>query len=491
MKVKEAFFLALLTAGAFLVRGYHPYMDDAAFYVPAVKKAIDPTLYPRSAEFFESHARLTLFPNLVARIARLLHLPLDYVLLLLQAACMFLFVFACWKLGCVCFELPEARWCAAAVVAATLTVPVAGTALFLFDSCLNPRCFSAFAAVFAVAAALGRRYAVAAAWLAGAALIHPLMPVYGAFFILLLVWNRARENGQAVVAGTPAPSMAPAVLAPQRISFDPPTEAYHQAALRHDFHYVVKWEWYEWIGIFAPVALFLWFYRIARSRRLENVALLCRTLVPYVLLSFAAALVLDIPARFEALARFQPMRSLYLAYVVMFVLVGGMLGQFVLKRSVGRWLLLFVPLCAGLSAYQAYSFPATPYYEWPWSANPNQWVQAFNWIRQNTPRDAYFALDPLHMELPGEDVHGFRAIAERGMLADIVKDSGAVSMFPGLAGAWWEQVSAQKDWRKFQAADFTRLRSSYGVDWAVLQQPGVAGMSCPYENAAVRVCRVN
>jgi len=41
--------------------------------------------------------------------------------------------------------------------------------------------------------------------------------------------------------------------------------------------------------------------------------------------------------------------------------------------------------------------------------------------------------------LPGEDTHGFRAIAQRSMIADAGKDSGAVSMFPPLADEWYQQ----------------------------------------------------
>jgi len=34
------------------------------------------------------------------------------------------------------------------------------------------------------------------------------------------------------------------------------------------------------------------------------------------------------------------------------------------------------------------------------------------------------------MDLPGEDEIGFRARAQRSMLADAVKDKGATTMFP-------------------------------------------------------------
>jgi len=77
------------------------------------------------------------------------------------------------------------------------------------------------------------------------------------------------------------------------------------------------------------------------------------------------------------------------------------------------------------------------------------------------------------------------------MLADAVKDSGAVTMFPPMAEEWLKQVQAQSGWKTFHAQGFRRLQSEYGVTWVVLQQPGVTGFDCPYQNAVVLVCRLN
>jgi hypothetical protein len=193
------------------------------------------------------------------------------------------------------------------------------------------------------------------------------------------------------------------------------------------------------------------------------------------------------------LARFQPLRSLHLAYALMVLLAGGLAGQFLLRRSVVRWLLVFVPLCAGMAYIQFQLFPATEHIEWPGVKSRNGWVRAFEWVRQNTPVNAYFALDPLYMQAPGEDEHSFRAIAERSMLADAVKDSGAVTMFPGLAEKWWEQVEAQQGWESFQAADFEKLKARYGVNWVVLPRSRVATLTCPYQdpNSNLAVCQVD
>ena len=100
----------------------------------------------------------------------------------------------------------------------------------------------------------------------------------------------------------------------------------------------------------------------------------------------------------------------------------------------------------------------------------------------------FFALDPRYMLSPGEDQHGFRAIAERSSLADETKDSGAVSLFPALALEWKTEV--QEETREFAAHDFQALASEYNVTWIVTSRPAPAGLTCPYANRALLVCRV-
>ena len=101
-----------------------------------------------------------------------------------------------------------------------------------------------------------------------------------------------------------------------------------------------------------------------------------------------------------------------------------------------------------------------------------------------------FALDPYYMSAPGEDMHGFRAIAERSVLADAVKDSGAVSLFPRLAEHWDRQVDVLKDWKHFELADFERLAKLYPVTWIVARQPAPFGLLCPYQNQTLSVCQI-
>jgi hypothetical protein len=487
-KYKTPGILLLLTAGALVVHGYHPYAEDAEIYLPGVERMLNPELFPSGREFFASHASLTLFPNLIAFSLRVTHLPMDAGLFLWHVASIFLLLLACWELSGLCFASARARWGGVCLVAALLTIPVAGTALYIMDQYLNPRNLAAFAGIFMVVRTLEKKYVRAFAWLGFAACMHPLMWTFPfSFCVLLLAMERFESRRKSIAANAVAAAWWMMPLAPVA------SKAYHEASKSHGFHYIQNWQWYEWLGIVAPLGLFWWFARRARARQWAVAERVSRAFVVYGLIFLVAALVVDLPARFESLARLQPLRSLHLLYIVMFAMIGGFFGEHVLKARAWRWLVLFVPLTAGMFLAQRSLFPASAQVEWPGASPRNPWAQAFVWIRQNTPENAVFALDPEYMHIAGEDEIGFRCLAQRSRLADWVKDNGVVSMFPPLAEEWWAQVEAQTPWKNFQFEDFSRLKKKYGVSW-VIQQSGIAetgdtGLDCPYQNSAVRVCR--
>ena len=487
-KNKTLNFLRLLslTGGALLVQGYHPYAEDAEIYLPGVERILHPELFPAGREFFLSHASLTLFPNVVAFSLRATHLPMEAGLFVWHVVSIFLLLVACWELSGLFFSSARARWCGVALVAALLTIPVAGTALYIMDQYLNPRNLAAFAGIFMLTRTLEKKYVQALLWLVFAACMHPLMWVFPFSFCLLFVVMEQLENyrksgRQAGLASLLWLSMP---LAPAA------SQAYHEAAKRHAYHYIQNWHWYELLGIVAPLMLFWWFGRIARRREWRMIERVSRAFIAYGLIYLIEAVVFDLPARFEALARLQPLRSLHFLYIVMFVMMGGFLGEFVLRNRVWRWLLLFVPLSVGMFLGQRALFPASAHLEWPGMASKNPWAQAFVWIRRNTPVNAVFALDPFYMDIPGEDEIGFRCKAERSRLADGVKDNGVVSMFPPLAEEWWAQVQDQSPWSKFGLEDFARLKDKYGVSWVIVRAPGGVGLDCSYQNDTVRVCRL-
>ena len=493
MSRRQIALLFLISVGAVLVHGYHPGIEDAEFYLPGIIRHLNPTLYPFNDEYFMSHARMTLFDELVAGSMRITHLPLDWAIFLWHYACVFLFLLGCWRIGRICFRSERAAWGGVALVAALLTIPVAGTALYILDQYLNPRDLSSAAIVLLLAEAMKRRFVLAAIGMLLLAAVHPLMSVFGIALVVLLYWEYRRTGS---LSARQVPGAAIAMLLAPWPFFGPVSPVYRDLLAKNDSYFLVtRWEWSEWLGIAVPLLLLGWLTRYGRKHDLPEVQALSRVLILFTVIFLAVGLVVCLPslARFALL---QPMRSLHVVFILLFVMLGGMLAESVLKAHVWRWVVAFLPLCLGMFFAQRQLFPASEHLELPGRAPKNAWAQAFEWIRVNTPPDAIFALHPNYMNLPGEDEHGFRAIAQRSVLAGI-HDNGPVSMFPALADNWYQQVQALLGWKDFQAPDFERLRREYGVGWVVLQrgswvlQRGSSdGWSCPYQNDVVVVCRI-
>ena len=471
--------LWLVTAGAILVHGYHPFVEDAAIYTPGIKKLLNPALYPYNQGFFASHASMTFYPNLIAWSTRLTHLPFEWVLLCWHALCILVLLCGCWKLGYICFRSERAAWGGTLLVGALLTIPVAGTALYIMDQYVNPRSFSTASAVWIISTTLERKYVQVVVWIALTALIHPLMSVFSlAFAILLIAWDKLRST-RALAA-----FFIPAAL------FPPMTPAYRQVLETRSYFFILRWEWFEWLGVVGPPLLFWWFAYLAKQSGMHALRRISLAAIAFSVLCVTFALAITVPPQLMRFAELQPMRGLLLVYVFLLVIGGGLLALHVLRLNLWRWLALFVPMCAGMFYAQRHLFPYTDHIELPGRNADNAWLDVFLWIRDNSPKDAYFALNPEHMRLPGEDQHGFRAMAERSMLADAVKDSGAVSMFPALAQTWLTQLRAQQGWTEFGLADFRRLHATFGVTWFVVTPPQAAGLDCTYRSSVLLVCRL-
>ncbi len=479
--------LGLITALSVLVHGYHLGVDDSAIYVPAIKRVADPNLYPFGAEFFMSHAHLSIFALLVGGSARLTHLPIDTVIFVWHIGSIFLLLLASWQLLSCCFKSSSARWSGVALLAATLSVPVTGTALAIMDPYLTARSLSTPSTLFAIACYLTNRRRSAVAWLALTAAVHPQMGVYGALFLICMELVRRRRALPVLAQPAAFGALISLSFLPH---FAPVMGPARDCLLSRTFFFVFTWTWYEWVGVFAPLAL-LWWFAVARPRHtLPAFREVAAGLIPFGLVFTALAVALSIPQSLEGYTRLQPMRSFHLLYVIFFLLLGGLIGEYALHSNPRRWAALFVPLALAMVLLQNATFPSSEHVEWPGSNNDNSWISAFMWIRYHTPKGAVFALDPNYMVEPGEDTHGFRAVAERSALADNIKDSGAVSLFPQLADEWQNQVTAERGLDHFALADFRELVKRYPVTWILTIGPGAPGLTCPYQNRDLSVCRI-
>jgi hypothetical protein len=470
---RDALLLGMLTAAAVLLHGYHVGVQDQAIYLPAIKKLLTPALYPHDAEFFLSQTRWMLFDEMMAWCARVTG-SLEWTLLVAQVLTVFFVLLGCLRLARVCFPEPSARWTAVAMVAAMLTLPATGTLIPLVDNYLHPRGLATAAILLAWPAALRGQWW----WLLGvaaAAPFHPMMALVGGFHLAVQRWRPPREAVMAVAL--PA-------LAFVQIATD--GEAWRLVLDSRGHLFPLRWAWYEWVGVVVPLAFLWWTWRRSEPASPTRGHVAGRLLISTGA-GIAAALVVSTVPGLERLVVTQPMRVLHIAYIIFFLFLGGWLGQVALRLHPIRWAALFVPLCAVMFYVQLRTFEGSAHFDRPGAAPRNAWVQAFVWVRENTPMDARFALPFDFMRRPGQDYYGFRAWAERSRLPDDVKDRAVAGLTPSLARAWGSAPRLQEPVR---LESLRALRRGGGAGWVLLERPAVDGLSCPYANDVVMVCRI-
>ena len=491
--IRETLPLLLFTLLGFLVMGYHPGFEDDGIYLAAVKSDLNPALFPHDSDFFRLQMQATVFDGSMAHFVRWTRIPVAGAELLWQFASLFLILWACRRIAALVFNQAREQWAAVAMVAAMFTLPVAGTALNIADQHLHPRNLATALILIAVARILEGRRWPAVPLLIVAFLLHPIMAALGMSFCGFL----------ALALLEPAPFRlratqgSVAAAAPLGWVFAPDSPSWREALASRTYYSVYRWTWYEWLGALAPLFLFWLLWRVAEKHgraahsptqsRLGRFAL---AVFAYGVFQQVVAMAVLAPESLVRLTPLQPMRYLQLVYLFMALAAGGLLGRFVLKARAWRWAVYLLVFNGSMFLVQWELIDDGAHLELPGAATNNPWLQAFEWIRTNTPTDAYFALDPRYLAAPGEGFHNFRALAERSQLADGIKDTAVVMQVPSLAPVWHEQQVAQAGWPRFELADFEMLKTQFGVDWVLVSYPQPAGLACRWHNAALAVCQV-
>ena len=481
--------VALFSALGFLTMGYHPGAEDDAVYLAAIKAQLNPALYPHDSAFFKLQMQASLFDSAMAAFVRLTHIPLAWAELLGQLLALFLVFWASWRILCTLFDEKPARWAGLALLSAMLTLPISGTALYIADQYLHPRNLVTALTLLACVCVLERRWLAATILLTAGILLHPMMGAFGLSFCLCL----ALTHSPAILARlnrlTRNPQTALAAIPIGWILHPPPPGWVDAMRPRHCF-WLYQWTWYEWLGALAPLILFYGLLRWARARGRTPLARFTLAVLLFALFHQAVAMILCGPSALVVLATTEPMRYLQLVYIFLALIGGALLGRGLLKAHAVRWIIFLLVLNAPMFLVQRHLFAATPHIEVPGAPTNNPWLEAFAWIRLNTPPDAYFAASPDYLAAPREDVHSFRALAERSILADNLKDRSVLSKAPALIPDWQRQLNAQSGWDHFQLADFEQLKHNFGVEWLLLNRTPPPGLRCPWSNQNLFVCRI-
>lgn len=466
--------------------GYHPGTEDDGVYLTAIKSDLNPALYPHDSAFFRVQLQATLFDKWMAEFVRFTHIPVEAAVMLFQFASILLIIAACWGITRTLFDDQRVQWAGVALTAAMLTLPVSGTAIYLADQHLHPRNMATALVLLAVSRILRDRLWQAVPLLLVSFVLHPIMALLGISFCFFLTmalldpvhaWLRSLRD-----------SLASAV--PLGWIFESPTPSWRHALETRSYLFLYRWTWYEWLGALGPLILFWALWRVSMRQRKTKLARFAVAVFAFGVVHQAVSMiVLGTPALVR-ITPMQPMRFLQLVYFFMVLIGGCIAGKFLLKGSALRWAAFLIVTNVGMFAAQRDLYRGSAHFEVPGVRSHNPWLDAFAWIRTNTPADAYFALDPNYMAAPGEDHHSFRALAERSQLADMGKDPAVVTQVPELGPDWEQQVDAAANWQNFGLADFKRLNAEFGVDWALVSHPAPNGLSCRWHNKLLSVCQI-
>jgi hypothetical protein len=480
--------LAALTAAALAIHGYHLGVEDGEIYVPAAKKLLNPQLYPFAPEFFLSHGRMSLFSPIVALTAKITHMPMDWTIFAWYVASLFATLLSCWMVAKACFSSERAVWSSMVIITAVLTMPATNTGLLLVDPYLTARSISTPLTLLALAAVLERRYVLAGVAVVCTAAVHIQMVAY-LLFLIGVLWLAERRKA---VAREPIPALASAgAVLPLGFNIGPATGNYREALFSRDYFLLYNWHWYHWLGMLAPLAILAWFWKGEVRGTRSGFQRISFALIPFGVLSIAAAAIMASSDRFEMFARLQPLRSFHAITLIFVLLFAGVLGEILGGRR--RWAIaaVSISLAIGMFVVGRQTYPHSPQIEFPSATSTNPWVNALLWVRRNTPTDAVFAVDSRYFHEDLSDVHGFRAISERSALADYSKDGGVVSLFPNLADEWKQMSDATYGLNHFSIDRFRILREEYPqVSWTVIHGSAPAGMNCPYQQRGYSVCQL-
>jgi hypothetical protein len=304
-----------------------------------------------------------------------------------------------------------------------------------------------------------------------------------AIFIFLRITQPKRNLYLLAFAGAVAVLFASADI---DAYFSPVSQTYRAVVWTRQYLFIDEWKSYEYLGLVAPIVMAA--YARNRYRNSPEIQAILSAIVFSGCTIALLCLVFVEPMNSLLLARLQMLRIFQPIYLAGVVLLGGWLGS-VYARGHHAVFLFHVTIAASLFSAQLFTYQGNSHLEVPNKSETGNWHQAFVWISQNTPSNAVFASDPHMIEGIREDREGFRATAERSILADD-KDGGVATLSPSLAAVWTTQYRAQTDLAFESDAARVANLAPFGVTWLLLPENSKTEFRCPFRNNAVKVCRL-
>ncbi|HUF24636.1 MAG TPA: hypothetical protein VMN81_10945 [Vicinamibacterales bacterium] len=480
----------LWTAGALLFfllatansGGYRYGASDQAYYIPAIREAMTPALFPRDDALLDAQSQVILWDGLVAGMAEQTGLPLSWVFFGLYAAGV-LALYVSATLVARAVGLGPAGTIALLALL-TLRHRIAKTGVNTLEGYLHPRMIAYACGVLAIAAFVRGKPGWAAAALAACAAVHPTSALWFGLLLGAAAWaawpSWRRPLAAVALAGAAAGvwAIAAGPLAPRAVVMD---DLWLSAIATKDYLFPHEWPAYAWFFNFLPagiVALALW---RARDLAPELRGLLAGALA---LTAFFLATLPLVAMRYALAVQLQIPRVFWLVELMAFLVIaigisrlGARGGRRATAAVAMAWLLVTVSVARGATVLFVEKEGELVEIGLP----EGDWTDAMQWLRAQ-PVDVHVLADPGHAWRYGTSV---RVAAERDVFLEDVKDAAIAMYDRDVAVRVVERRLLTHDLASKPPGELRALAARYGLHYLVTTER--LDLPLAYENATFRI----
>jgi hypothetical protein len=453
-----ALFGLLATANA---GGYRYGVSDQAFYVPAVELSENPALFPRDRVVLAPQMRAWAGDLVLALLARLTGRDLPVLFFGLYVVTLI----ALFAGGSALARALGAGWWTVAVFLSMLTFyhRIAKTGANSLEGYMHPRVLAFALGLGALGALARRRFGLALAWTAAAAIAHTTTALwFGVVLGIAALWQLPRPHRARVLAigaAGPVVGLSAIVLSGRMTRMD---DAWVAVLVDKDYLFSAHWPLYAWMLNLTSALVVILVYR---RRRSAGAAVACEGGLVAGLMTLVAIFLVSVPLTEQRLALavqlqvnrvfwvLDAMATFYLAWWLM-----ADLGRQWSSRS--RQVLIGALIAASASRGYYVLHVATGRDLFELRLPPTAWTDAMEWLRTQ-PASWHVLADPQHAWRYGASV---RVGAARDTLVELNKDTAFAIYDRAVAIRVAERAEALARFDEFTPTEVRALARSYGLD---------------------------
>jgi hypothetical protein len=458
--------------------GYRYGVSDQAFYLPAIARSLDPSLFPHDAPVLDAQARLWLGDDLVGALARgaTVNLPAlagwSYGLgLLLLAAAVAYFLRG---LG--------ASWLAVGVGLAVATIrhQITKTGANTLEGYFHPRMLAYALGIWALGCVLRRRYGIALVLIAVSAVLHSTTAIwFGGVVVAAAAWTAGRRAMGVVAGGVVLTAIGLATLGTR---MDAP---WLIAVAGKSYLFPSAWPAYAWlINLSYPVVLW-WIYRRRSAAALAvpgESALVAGLMV--LVLGFLVSVPLSaagiaLAVQLQITRVFWVLDAATLLYVVWWLIDD--VGQ---RRGV-RWRAAAAGVVAAITiargGYVLIVETGRPLASWTLPAG--NWADVMDWVHAQ-PVGLNVLADPGHAWRYGSSV---RLASLRDTVLEETKDTALAMYDHDVALRVLDRTQALSGFENFSLEQIRTVGARYGADVVLVERPRRLDLPILFANARFTV----